>query len=354
MTKIILAVLSLLMFSPLAVSAIQTQINKVTDLFDKHIENKDELLQSMKEQNENTSERIKSRSGHEYIEGMGEAEGKARELNAIKESDLDNAGRQKRVSKEYRFYDENELEPDYTKPGNRMHKLDVEEIVEATERTMNKLGIALIDKLLSIGFDCKTVKGAIHKEPTYYIEIQREERRNTEYDQFFCEEPRNQYNCSDSVSLNCVKRGKRFGEWQYRVIRLSGHFLKHSKEAWGYGKKRYRKYWDWFITPYHPKSFGGGIFSDPDLTVDSPWCNNPQAIINDARLYLADLLNIALEQIREDIVFPPSGVGIGPQYNGYGRWQQVWKEYEFGYYYRDAREICEQWSEDWTERCALK
>ena len=33
--------------------AIQTQINKVTDLFDKHIEDKDALLQNMKKQNDN-------------------------------------------------------------------------------------------------------------------------------------------------------------------------------------------------------------------------------------------------------------------------------------------------------------
>lgn len=124
MKKIIVVMSVFLMFSRLAVAEVRkTQINEVTDLFDKHIKDKDALLQNMKEQNENASERIKSRSGHEYIEGMGEAENKARELNAIREIELDNAGRQKRVSKEYRFYDENELEPDYTKPGNRMHKL---------------------------------------------------------------------------------------------------------------------------------------------------------------------------------------------------------------------------------------
>ena len=326
MKKIIVAVLSLLIFSPLAVSAIQTQINKVTDLFDKHIENKDTLLQSMKEQNENASERIKSGSGHEYIEGMGEAEGKARELNSIKESDLDNAGRQKRLSKEYRFYDENELEPDYTKPGNRMHKLDVGEIVEATERTMNRLGADLIDKLLSIGFDCKTVKGAIHKEPTYYIEIQREERRNTEYDQFFCEEPRNQYSCIDSVSLKCVKRGMKWNPWQYREVQISGDTVYHGAKHLGHAIFWKKKRWGWH------------------LNFDSAgW-----------RVFLSNHLGIPLERIHPQIHFPAGSRGIGGTHPVYEQWRIVFDAYVFGYNYRDGHEICEQWSEDWTERCGLK
>lgn len=83
--------------------AIQTQINEVTDLFEKHIEDKDALLQNMKQQNDNAMEQIKSRNHHDSIEGIDGAEGKANELNSIKETDLDDAGRQKRGSKEYQF-----------------------------------------------------------------------------------------------------------------------------------------------------------------------------------------------------------------------------------------------------------
>lgn len=100
------------LFCSFKVFAIDTQINKVTDLFDKHIENKDALLLDMKKQNDNAVDQIKSGTHHDSIIGIKDAKSKVNELNSIKESDLENAGRQKRISKEYQFYDENELEPD--------------------------------------------------------------------------------------------------------------------------------------------------------------------------------------------------------------------------------------------------
>ena len=120
--------------------AIQTQVNEVTDLFDKHIENKDSLLLDMKKQTDDAYGLIQSGQHHDSIKGIDKAEGKTNELNSIKETDLGTSGRQKRLSKEYQFYDENELEPDYTKSGNLMHKSDAEDIMVATEKTMSKLG----------------------------------------------------------------------------------------------------------------------------------------------------------------------------------------------------------------------
>ena len=52
--------------------------------------------------------------------------------------------------------------------------------------------------------------------------------------------------------------------------------------------------------------------------------------------------------------FPPSGRGEGGINPVGHRWRVVWDEYEFGYSYREAFDICEEWEEDWTERCALK
>lgn len=306
--------------------AIQTQINKVTDLFDKHIEDKDALLQNMKKQNDNAMEQIKSRNHHDSIEGMDGAEGKANELNSIKETDLDDAGRQKRVSKEYQFYDENELEPDYTKPGNRMHKLDSDDIVTATEKTMRQVGTDLMKRLIELGFNCKTVKGAIHKDPTYYIDIKKEDQKNTEYDQFFCEEPRNQYSCNDSVSLNCVKRGMKWNPWQYREVQIAGDTVYHGAKHLGYAIFWKKKRWGWHLT------------------------------LNSAgwRVFLSNHFGIPLEQIHEQIHFPGGTRGIGGTHPVYEQWRIVFDAYLFGYNYRDGHEICEQWAEDWTERCMLK
>jgi len=350
--KKVLKVISLILLLCFAyqVLAIQTQVNEVTDLFDKHIENKDNLLLDMKKQSDNAHDLIKSGQHHDAIVGIGESANKASEINSIGESDLENAGRSKRISNEYQFYDENELEPDYTKSGNRMHKLDVEDIVSATEKTMRNIGIDLMKKLIELGFNCKTVKGAIYKEPTYYIEIKKEEQKNTEYDQFFCEEPRNQYNCNDSVSLTCKKIGIRYKNPEARTIRFNGHTLHNNKMDWGFAVHWKTKRWGWHITPYHP---GKGIFGWPDQ-VDSCWRDNPAAIIADARAYIASTLGVSIEQIGEHVTFPESGRGIGNITPVYCRWRVVWDEYEFGYTYREIYHVCEEWAEDWTERCGLK
>ena len=335
--------------------AIQTQINEVTDLFEKRIEDKEALLQNIKQQNDNAMEQIKSRTHHDSIEGIDGAEGEANKLNSIKETDLDEAGREKRGSQEYQFYDENELEPDYTKPGNRMHKLDSDDIVTATEKTMRQIGTDLMKRLIELGFNCKTVKGAIHKDPTYYIDIKKEDQKNTEYDQLFCEELRNQYKCRDELKVKCIRTGPRYGEWQFKTIRFAGWELHNTKEHWGFAQKTSRKNWDWLISPNHPQPFrffGSLMFGD-DKQVDSPWFNNPAAIIGDARIFIAGKVGASLEQIREDVVFPPAGRGIGAQGNG-PRWRKIWDEYEFGYWYRDIYQVCEQWAEDWTENCRLQ
>ena len=326
-----------------------TNINEVTDLFDRHIENKNQLLHELKTQNDSAIDNIKSGAGTNSIEGINEAESKASELKNIEETDLENKGREKRASKEYQFYDENELEPNYNKYGNKLHKLDAEDIVNATEESMRKLGKNFLDKLKAVGVDCHTVKGPVHKEPTYYIEVKRENQNNTDYDQFFCEELRNKYDCRDQLDLTCKRFGKGYTDWEARTIRFNGHVLHNEKENWGWAIKWKDKRWGWHIHSHHPQ--GGGWFGSPS---ESPWQNNPAAIIADARGYIAEQLGVSIDQIGEDITFPPSGRGEGSSNSVGHRWRVVWDEYEFGYMYRDVFDTCEEWQEDWTERCAIK
>ncbi|MCF8494783.1 MAG: hypothetical protein K9G65_05280 [Rickettsiaceae bacterium] len=91
---------------------VQTNINDVTDLFDRNIEDKEGLLKEMKWQNENAVSVIGSKQAEGITPGMEGVEAQVSELNSIKETDLDSSGRSKRASEELRFYDENELEPD--------------------------------------------------------------------------------------------------------------------------------------------------------------------------------------------------------------------------------------------------
>ena len=309
------------------VLAVKTNVNEVNDLFDRHIENKDGLMRDLQEQREGAVRDIETGKGLQHIEGINEAEGKARELESIREVDLESSGRQKRASEEYRFYDDNELEPDYSKPGNLAHKRDADEIVSQTGLSMKKLGKDLQTKLSALGIDCRQSKGATQKDLTYHIEIKGEEHRNSEYEQVFCEEPRNTYNCNDTATLRCARRGKRWNPWQYREIDIGGYEIYHQANHLGYSIKWKRKRHGWH------------------LVLDSAgW-----------RAYLSQRLNIPLEQIHEQIHFPAGARGVGGANNPVGeRWRIVFDAYRFGYNYRDGYEVCEEWSEDWNERCYIK
>jgi hypothetical protein len=327
----------------------RTNINEVTDLFEVNIENKEQEFRELQKNNDNALENIRSENGLKLVPAMdGDVNGKIAELNAIKDTNLDDAGREKRGSEEYRFYDENEFEPSYTKPGNKMHREDAMTIAIGSRKKLDELLV----ELHKIGVDCKTVKGPKQKEPTFFIDLNRVPQKNTDYDLHFCELLRNKYNCTDELKVKCTRTGPRYGEWQYKTIRFGGAELHNTKADWGFAIKRCRKEWDWFITPNHPKR---GVFGYGDnKQVDSIWRDNPAAIVADARVFIAGKVGAGLDQIREDIVFPPEGRGIGNQFWGVGRWRHPWEEYEFGYWYRDIYQVCELWDEDWTEECKLQ
>ncbi len=326
MKNLIIFILHIRVFWPITALAIQTNVNEVDDLFDRHIEGKDQLLQNLSKQNSNAINQIQSGMHHDSIEGIDAAESKSSELNAIKETDLDNEGRNKRLSSEYQFYDANELEPDYLRPGNILHKQDSDNIIFSTEDTMREIGASFMDKLNKEGFDCKTVKGAVVKEPTYYIEVKTEQQKNTEYEQIFCEELRGNYSCNDTVTLNCTRRDKRWNHWQYREVDISGDTVYHGAKHLGYTLKWGIKRYGWH------------------LQVDSSgW-----------RVFLSNHLGIPLEQIHEQIHFPAGARGVGGTHPVYENYRIVFNAYRFGYNYRDGYEICEEWSEDWNERCIFK
>ena len=322
-----------------------TNINEVTDLFERSVPNKDQYISDLEGIRTGGISSIEKGESLQHVQDIEKSESEASRLSSIRAVDLDEEGRKARQSEDYSFYDEGEFEPDLTKPGNKKHKEDVLHIVNATA----KLLADLTGKLKELGINCKTVKGPKQKEPIYTIDVRREAQNNTIYDQFFCEEPRSQYRCTDSVTLTCQRKGKGYGDWEDRVIRFNGFALHNERMGWGFAAKQFRKSWDWLILPDHPKGKGiGGIFQ-----VDSPWRNNPAAIIADARSYIAAKLQVSVEQIGENVSFPPGGKGIGAQGNG-PRWRNIWDEYEFKYQFREAFDICEEWAEDWSEKCTLQ
>ena len=349
MNKAALRIIVLLAFTlsyNLPVLAVKTNVNEVNDLFDRHIENKSELMRDLQEQREGAVRDIETGKGLKHVEGINEAESKARELESIREVDLESSGRQKRASEEYRFYDDNEIEPDYSKPGNIAHKQDCDEIVSQTSLAMKKLGKDLQTKLSALGIDCHQVKGTTTKDLTYHIEISGEEHKNSEYEQVICEEPRNKYNCHDALTLRCTKKGIAWNPWQNRtMVTTFGATPRH-----------------WWIAGRHTDSTYHGR-NGHGLSIGK-WTIN-SAYSQEMATYIAGMIGASIEQVNvgyQNIVLipAPNRGSINVDFsNCHLTWLGTYIDIvpvrvTFHYQYRDGYPICEQWTEDWSEACILQ
>lgn len=319
---------------------IKVNQNKQTDLFEESTGNWSDMQDSINKQKESALDLGKSQLHLDSTVpgGRDAINNEASNLSNIKATDLNARGTDLMIKEKVL----DEIYVDYTKPLNKQSLKDAEVIAEAQEGLMGNL----LGKLKEIGVDCKTVKGNKEQDPAYYLQMNNSSYQDTEYDKKICEDLRNSYNCTDSLSMRCMRRGTAYKEWQDRVIRFNGRILHDHKMAWGYAVKWRRGRWGWIISPHHPRGWG-------DYQIDSVWRHNPAAIIADARLYIAQNLGVDIEQIGTDIRFPIDGRGMGAINEGFPRWRVVWDEYEFGYKYRDAYEICEDWREEWTERCNI-
>jgi len=319
----------------------RVNVNEQTDLFEKSTDDYAGLQRQIEAGKEAGLESVRSGGGMEYLvkESREEIEQNASGLSSIKATELNSRGTEE-MSRQNVIDD---LYVDYSKPLNKQHLVDAKKIAQGQDELMRNL----LEKLQDIGVDCKTTKGLVEQEPTYYLRVEQTKHKDTVYNKTICEELRNIYQCNDSVALTCARKGKGYGEWEPRMIKFSGGMLHNEKMNWGWAVKWKNKRWGWHITPNHPRGFG-------DYQVDSIWRTNPGAIIADARGYIAAKLNVSIEQIGEHVGFPASGRGIGNINEGFPRWRAVWDEYEFSYQFREAYDLCEEWLEDWMERCRLQ
>ena len=318
----------------------RVNINRQTDLFDKSVDDWSGLQRQLDADKESA---IKGSGSADitFLTGKNanELQAESDNLNNIKAIDLNDRGKEQ-ILKENVI---NDLYVDYNKPLNKEHLKDAKRLAAGQD----KLLANLLEKLKELGVDCKAEKGLNEVEPTYYMQVEQKQHKDTKYNKTICEELRNTYQCNDSVSLTCTRKGIGYGEWEARTIKFSGGMLHNEKMNWGYATKWKDKRWGWHITPHHPLGWG-------EYQIDSPWSRNPDAIIADARAYIAAKLSVQLEQIGGQVGFPESGRGIG-NINPVGhRWRVVWDEYEFSYQFREVFDTCEEWKEDWTERCGLQ
>lgn len=178
---------------------VRTNLNEVSREFEEHIENKALLDSKVEGLRASGIEGIETADPSSIL-GAGEGSkvsSEASRLSRIGEYDLEDAGRRERSNPKNSYFDN--FETDYSKPGARMHKRDVEEIVSATNRKIGELTRTLKD----IGIDCReSAKDRDIKDP-YLIELEREEIKEVDYDKQQCEQVKNNYSCTSNLKATC-------------------------------------------------------------------------------------------------------------------------------------------------------
>ncbi len=179
---------------------VQTQQNKQTDLFEKSIDNFSEFTEQLETGKQGAINSLKKSTpeGLQFItnKSKGEIQAESKKLESIRENDLSGRGREE-MSKSGIL---NEIYLDYSRPLNKQHMKDAKAIASAQDDLLKNLLI----KLKEFGVDCKTVKGDKRIEPEYFLQTKITQHKDTIYNQTFCEELRNKYSCTNSLSLRCI------------------------------------------------------------------------------------------------------------------------------------------------------
>ena len=240
------------------------------------------------------------------------------------------------------------LHVDYTDPLIAGHKKDASLIAEASGVLLGKL----TELFKEFGIDCRTVKGNKVTQPEYYIDVKKEQVKDTVYTRTMCEEPRNRYNCHDSLTVRCIKRGMKWGAWQDKTIIIPYQSIP----------------WHWWIRSY---------FRPTDTRVANSFNRftiNP-VYHQEIAIYIASAIGVSLSQINVgtqditvthiwDALYPgysqnvvsntlrgggiPSGLSI---LNGLS---VKASKVTFYYQYRSGSEICAEWVDEWDEVCGLE
>jgi hypothetical protein len=246
----------------------KTNVNPKTDLFEKEIEDYGSFEKHMGSLKEQATQGIASPGNIELITDKtgDEIKAAAGDLSSIRATDLEARGREEVV----RAGIMEELHVDYTNPLNTEHQEDAIRIADASGVLLGKL----TELFKEFGIDCKTVKGNKVIEPEYYIEIKKEQVKDTVYTKTMCEEPRNKYDCHDSLTLRCGKRGTAWGPWQNRtMVKTFGELPSH-----------------WWTVGRYNNSTNGHSISCGKWTINS-------AYSQEMAIYIAGTIGVRAEQI---------------------------------------------------------
>lgn len=297
-----------------------TNVNKVSDLFERTIDDKPALERMLEQSKEQAQSSIASQQTLKELNiSASQAEKHATELNNIKASELESKGQEERAKAENNYYDS--LELDYSSPLISQHIKDVDLIAHASEKLLARL----VEGLKELDIDCHQAKGNVELEPEYHLDIQKEQGKDTEYNQHNCEELRNRYRCTDRLTLVCSKKGVRYKEWEGRVMYLGGSEFWHQYHGWTHTIRCYRGYWS-----VHMRQ-------DSHLNLER-------------RNVIANRLGVQLDQI-DGGTAPWDGTGNLTSVDGE---HHVFEKYSINYRFRDIYPVCEAWKEEWSEQCNLE
>jgi len=344
MIKLFVMILLLLNVAYAEAPRHKTRQNEVTDLFDKEIEDKGNLEQMIEDSKTQAEQGIANKESVKTLElKENKLEGKTSELNSINANSLESAGQQEKAKEENAYYDA--LEIDYTDPKVINHHKDMNKILSASNKLMGRL----IEGLKELGIDCKTVKGNKELEPEMYLDIEKEQQKDTVYDKKICEELRNQYNCSDTLTLKCTNKSS--GSYKTETIRLS--YSEMPKNWWGglygttpvFGISGSNRGFIDFIGDSKFKQYGSDNVKAEVVQLIKQKTGAKDVELPDQRILI---------RMGQEVLYQLNENGDkGPLEGGW--WSAVYADGTIRFFYRVGQEEkCTSWSEEWSEQCTLK
>jgi len=307
-------------------SEVRTQINGQTNYFKETLDDPEALFNEFKSDYGTSQQHIKS--GPDALNTISECtgfdSGEVREgideLKSIKAKRLDDLGYQEMGKQNVM----GKIYVDYNRSLNKRMLQDAKELTE----THGALHNNLFAKIKELGVDCKKVKVDKKVKPAFYLQNKNTKYKDTVYNQGFCEDLRNEYNCNDTLTLNCTKTGVRWDPWERRELVIGGKYLWNNHPHWVKTVKWKR----------------GGIFRHA----------KHRGVINyeasdDIKSHIASLLKVSKDQVEF----------VGSREDGeLMRWPRdrfrMHLNYVIHYKYRNGEKICINWQETWKEKCQFK
>ncbi|WP_425360344.1 hypothetical protein [Candidatus Tisiphia endosymbiont of Ceraclea dissimilis] len=317
----------------------KTNVNKVDPLFNEKIENYKGFEQVLERQKVSAVKGAESETGFNDLVGSKQARTKGAELGNIRAEELEGSG----IRESFKEAWVNEYLVDYSRPGMMRHKDDANSITEGTGQMMS----SLLGFLKRLDIDCKQVKGNKEIEPQYYIQLITELDRNkgdTVYDKTICEELRNKYRCTDTITVRCKKKERTLQE---KTIYINYHFLPNPPKGIP-------------VQHYFLKYFYNSNQDLLDWEVQQSTIRrikeNGSVVQQQMKRLLADQLQIPVEDIvsvRINRDGPPIGELSDPS------WIRTYMSHDdyfgrdFTVAYKIGSEECTEWQEEWSETCTL-